>query len=143
MKQEYEYDVALSFAGEDRIYAEKLASKLRDKGIQVFYDNWNIASLWGDNLYTYLAETYRNKALFCVTIISKAYCEKKWTLLELEFIQERELQGEIYWLPLLLENIKVPGLSETRGKVYASQYTLDEIIDFLLEKLTKFLIIFS
>lgn len=41
MKQEYEYDIALSFAGEDRKYAEKLALKLRDKGVRVFYDNWN------------------------------------------------------------------------------------------------------
>lgn len=137
MKQEYEYDIALSFAGEDRKYAEKLALKLRDKGVRVFYDNWNTASLWGNNLYTYLAETYRDKALFCVTIISKAYCEKKWTKHELEFIQEREFQGEVYWLPLLLEEIKVPGLSETRGRVYADQHKLDEIVNFLIEKINN------
>lgn len=73
----YDYDVALSFAGENRNYAEELANKLRRKGVQVFYDNWNIASLWGENLYTFLGKTYRDNSLFCVTIISKKYCEKK------------------------------------------------------------------
>lgn len=137
MYQEYEYDIALSFAGEDRKYAEELALKLRNRGVQVFYDNWNIASLWGENLYTYLAETYRDKALFCVTIISKKYCEKQWTKHELEFIQEREFQGEVYWLPLFLEEVKVPGLSETRGRVYANQHEIDEIVDILCEKINK------
>lgn len=137
MYQEYEYDIALSFAGEDRKYAEELALKLRNRGVQVFYDNWNIASLWGENLYTYLAETYRDKALFCVTIISKKYCEKQWTKHELEFIQERAFQGEVYWLPLFLEEVKVPGLSETRGRVYANQHEIDEIVDILCEKINK------
>ena len=35
-----EYDVALSFAGEDRAHAEALASSLRDNGARVFYDEF-------------------------------------------------------------------------------------------------------
>lgn len=133
----FDYDVALSFAGENRDYAEKLATKLREKGVQVFYDNWNIASLWGENLYTFLGKTYRDNSLFCVTIISKVYCEKKWTKHELEFIQERELQGEVYWLPLFIENVNMPELSGTKGKVCAWEFSIDEIVEFLCEKIKK------
>jgi len=32
------YDIALSFAGEDRIYAERLAKELVKQGVKVFYD---------------------------------------------------------------------------------------------------------
>lgn len=133
----FDYDVALSFAGEDRNYAKKLANKLRKKGVHVFYDNWNMSSLWGENLYTYLGKTYRDNSLFCVTIISKAYCEKKWTKHEMEFIQARELQGEVYWLPLFLENINMPELSETKGKVCAWEFDMDEIVEILCEKIKK------
>src|SRR3954454_1990381 len=46
-----EYDVALSFAGEDRPLAGKLAGLLHARHIRVFYDEYEKASLWGKDLY--------------------------------------------------------------------------------------------
>lgn len=40
----FKYDVALSFAGEDRKAAENLARALRSKGVSVFYDDFLRAS---------------------------------------------------------------------------------------------------
>ena len=131
------YDVALSFAGEDRAYAEELANKLKERGLQVFYDNWNISSLWGENLYTFLGKTYRDNSLFCISIISKAYCKKKWTKHEMKFIHARELNGEVYWLPLFLENIDIPELPETMGRVCSWEYDIDQIVGFVYEKVEK------
>lgn len=37
MKQKFDYDVALSFAGEDREYVNEVASILKSKGVSVFY----------------------------------------------------------------------------------------------------------
>jgi hypothetical protein len=54
--EEYPFDVALSFAGEDRNLAEKLAELLRAHGIQVFYDRYEQATLWGKDLYEHLAD---------------------------------------------------------------------------------------
>jgi uncharacterized protein YrzB (UPF0473 family) len=133
----YSYDVVLSFAGEDRNYAEELAQKLKEKGIKVFYDNWNISSLWGENLYAYLSKKYSDSSLFCVTIISRSYCKKKWTMHELEFIQEREFNGDVYWLPLLLEDVDVPGLAVTRGRINSTEHSIDEIVQYLCEKIQK------
>ena len=53
--KQYSYDVALSFAGEDRIYAEALAGALRHHGIRVFYDKYEKDTLWGKDLYTHLS----------------------------------------------------------------------------------------
>lgn len=39
-KMSYEYDVALSFAGEDRKFVEDCAEILRSLNINVFYDNY-------------------------------------------------------------------------------------------------------
>ena len=54
MKKDYKYDIALSYAGEDRTYVEKVAENLKNKNINVFYDRYESAFLWGKNLYDHL-----------------------------------------------------------------------------------------
>ena len=41
------YDIAISFAGEDRPIAERLASLLVTQGLNVFYDAYEQPNLWG------------------------------------------------------------------------------------------------
>ncbi len=65
-----EYDVCLSFAGENRPYVARVAKYLEAHGAHVFYDQNEQTTLWGKNLYTHLDEIYRNKARFCVMFIS-------------------------------------------------------------------------
>ena len=48
------YDVALSFAGEDRAYVEEVAQTLRTLGVSVFYDKFEEAELWGKDLKSHL-----------------------------------------------------------------------------------------
>lgn len=47
----FDYEVAISFAGEDRGVAEQIAGLLKDEGITVFYDKYEEADLWGKDLY--------------------------------------------------------------------------------------------
>jgi hypothetical protein len=42
-----EYDVALSFAGDDREYVQRVAAALRQSGVSVFCDRHEEAALWG------------------------------------------------------------------------------------------------
>src|SRR4051794_37482372 len=74
-----QYDVCLSFAGEDRVYVEKVASSLRRMKVAVFYDRYEQAELWGKDLYTHLDSVYRLSAKFCLIFISKHYAKKLWT----------------------------------------------------------------
>jgi hypothetical protein len=52
------YDVALSFAGEDREYVEAVAEYLVGAGVTVFYDRYEEVSLWGKDLAEYLETVY-------------------------------------------------------------------------------------
>ena len=54
MNQQYQYDVALSFAGEDREYVEDVATFLKGFGVKVFYDKFEQADLWAKDLYKHL-----------------------------------------------------------------------------------------
>ena len=62
------YHVALSFAGEDRPYVEKVATALQAEGVDVFYDMFEEADLWGKDLYAHLSDVYQNLALFTVDL---------------------------------------------------------------------------
>lgn len=42
---DFAYDVALSFAGEQRVYVQKVAAALRRRGIRPFYDDYEKATL--------------------------------------------------------------------------------------------------
>ncbi len=76
MTRQVEFDIALSFAGEDREYVDQVAHDLKGKGISVFNDKFEEANLWSKNLYDYLRDISRNKALYTVMFISDD-CNKK------------------------------------------------------------------
>jgi len=69
----FEYDIAISFAGEDREIAEAIARYLHRSGVQVFYDQFQKSNLWGKDLIEYLADIYGKKSRYCLMIISKHY----------------------------------------------------------------------
>jgi hypothetical protein len=71
------YDVVISFAGEDRNIADALASGLVTKGINVFYDEYERANLWGKDLYVHLTKIYRDESKCCLMLISENYARKQ------------------------------------------------------------------
>ena len=75
-KVEQKYDVALSFASEERYYVEEVLEILRNSSIKVFYDKFEEADLWGKDLYTYLQKIYRYQAKHTIKFCSKHYVKK-------------------------------------------------------------------
>jgi hypothetical protein len=131
-----DYDVALSFAGEDREYVEKVAQALRDAGIRVFYDKLEESELWGKNLYTYLSDVYQNRARFTVMFISRWYAEKRWTNHEREAAQARALtESKEYILPARFDDTELPGMLSTTGYVSLEERAPAEIARLILQKL--------
>lgn len=121
--QQYTYDVALSYAGEDRNHVEALADALKRRGLKIFYDKYEKSILWGQDLYTYLSDLYEKKALYCVVFLSQHYAAKVWTRHELKAAQARALsENREYILPLRLDNTEIPGTLPTIGYLNWQQY---------------------
>lgn len=134
----FEYDVALSFAGEDREYVDIIANKLRSKGVKVFYDKFETSKLWGKDLYQYLSHIYKDKASYCVVFISLFYKNKVWTRHELRNAQNRAfLDNKEYILPIFLEDTELEGLNNTIGYIKASDFTDEEIVNLIIEKIEQ------
>jgi serine/threonine protein kinase len=132
----YPYDVALSYAGEDRSYADALAYVLHHRGVKVFYDKYEKAILWGQDLYTYLSSLYQNKARYFVLFVSKSYAAKIWTKHELKAAQARALnENREYILPIRLDDTDIPGLLPTTAYLNWHQETVEGITDILMHKL--------
>lgn len=112
--QRKNYDVALSFAGEDREYVEKVAEELRTAGVEVFYDEFEKVTLWGQDLAEHLGHVYGEDARFVVLFLSRAYVGKAWPSHEKRIALARLInQGVGALLPVRFDDSEVPGLPET------------------------------
>jgi hypothetical protein len=134
-KNKRQFDVALSFAGEDRNYVEKVADALRQMGLKVFYDKYEKLSLWGKDLYDHLQEVYQHHARYTVIFVSNHYAKKLWTNHERKSAQARALRSnEEYILPARFDRSIIPGLLPTIGYVNLKQLKPKEFADLVRQK---------
>jgi hypothetical protein len=113
----FKYDVALSFAREQRTEVELVASCLKAANLNVFYDDYEKSNLWGKDLYVHLSDVYQNQARYCIIFASKEYQKKNWTNHERQSAQARALseKGNEYILPVRFDDTDIPGLPRTIG----------------------------
>ena len=131
------YDLALSFAGEDRALVAEVAHLLQSHGVKVFYDKdkFEEVRLWGKDLTAHLADIYKNRANYCAMFISVHYISKAWPQLERQHAQSRALvEKREYILPIMLDQSEVPGLSSTVAYLDARNLSPAQIAEKLLQK---------
>lgn len=134
----FAFDVALSFAGEDRAYVDGVAERLRARGVRVFYDRYAVVDTWGVDLYEFFDEVFRTKARFAVVFVSQNYVQKPWPTHERRSAQARALtEFGAYLLPVRLDDAELPGLRPTVGYVDARQLTPDSLTDLVCEKIAS------
>jgi hypothetical protein len=136
----FEYEIALSFASEERYTAEELSNRLAGRGIRVLLDEYNEADsgMGGTDTISHLVNLYARKARYCVLLISKHYPLSAWTQTERDSARERALRDpDEHILPLQCEDVDVPGIPEVAGYRDLRKHSLDAIVDFLEEKIRQ------
>jgi hypothetical protein len=108
------YDFALSFAGEDRSYAEHLRNGLEDSGHTVFYDYANQHRILGQDIETYMGPIYASDSRYVVAILGETYGKKRWTLFEESRYHDRIESGEV--IPIWSTKIPPMPSDETRRR---------------------------
>lgn len=132
------YDIAISFAGEQRKLAQSFATRLDASGYSVFYDEFEQAELWGRDLSLALGSVYEQDARFCLVIVSKEYVNKAWTNLERQNAISRFMrQHDNYILCLKTDGTSLPGLPGVIGYINLENTTQDEVFQLLLQKLGR------
>src|SRR5262249_30252789 len=135
---EERYDVALSFAGEDRAYVEQVADYLAANDVGVFYDKFEEVDLWGKDLVEHLDFIYRKGARFCVMFISEHYAKKVWTTHERRSALAAALEArEGYILPARFDKTEIPGLRPTIHYIDLAHRTPEELGALIVKKLGR------
>jgi len=139
MEHNFEYQVALSFAGEQRDYVEKVTKELDKLNVKYFYDYNEQVNLWGKNLSQYLDSVYFEKSMYFVPFISKEYVKNIWTRLEINSAIDRNIlethpDFQQYILPVRFDDTRVPGIVGTLAYLDAKKATPKEIAHMISEK---------
>jgi hypothetical protein len=133
------YDVALSFAEEDRGSVDIVAKLLKEHRIKVFYDDDLRIDSWGKYLKHYLDRAYRLQAKYCVVFVSKDYQRKRWTNFELGRAQARSFfqKNEAYILPYLLDESEFTKEFLDVGCLKHQTHDEDKLAKAIIDKLNK------
>jgi hypothetical protein len=135
-KKARQYDVALSFAGEQRQYVDAVATGLEAANVHVFYDRFEDARLWGEDLTEVFEKVFLHGARFVVMFTSKEYADRMWPTYERRAAVESAMaRREAYILPVRFDDTSIPGVRATIGYQDARTKSPGEIVHLILEKL--------
>ena len=92
--------VFISYATEDIGFAERLATDLRDRGIYVWFDQWELRV--GDSLANRINHAIKSQS-YIIVILSKASVNSPWVMSELNAGFARALKEKrVVLLPVLI-----------------------------------------
>ena len=135
---QYSYDVAISYASEDRDVVDQYVNLLLKNNIEVFYDQTEKAFLWGKDLTMDLSGIYERNAKFCVMFISKNYASKWWTERERLAIQMKAVEANSeFVLPIKLDDTEVPGFPPNTIFIDMRKSTINDVVKYTMQKLRK------
>lgn len=91
------HDIFISNASEDKDFVRPLAEALRDRGLDVWYDDYALKV--GDSLRGSIDKGLSN-CRYGVVILSTDFFKKNWTRYELNGLVMREMEGKKVVLPI-------------------------------------------
>jgi len=128
------YNVAVSYASEQRPYVERFVKRLQVLKLQVYYDRNEQAHMVGKILDQELHKIYIQQSEHCVLFLSNSYIQKPVTRYESQIILSETLFKEGFMYIFKFDDVTLPALN--RNFVYSSVKDFPEpekYADFLYE----------
>lgn len=130
------FDVAISFASEQREYARHLANYLKENNIMVFFDEFEQTEMWGEDGLEYLENIYTKKSDYVIMLLSQNYIDRAWPSYERKQILGRQfLEKESVILPVSFDDVKIPGLPPQIFYLNGDQLNPNEVGAMAKEKI--------
>lgn len=137
-KSTKKWDVFICHAYKDKKAVKPLAEKLREKGIEVWYDDFVVKL--GDNLVDAINKGLED-SYFGLVVFSKNFLKKGWIKFELDRITVQSFSKKMSLLPLRYKishedlEKKYPSLSHIRNESLDNNY--DELVKIIIEIVKK------
>lgn len=139
--ENFEYDVAFSYASEQRKYVKEIVEFLKDKNVHCFYDEDSTVQLWGHHLISSFNSIFFKKSRYCVVFLSKEYKDKMWCNHELRAALNRDLsenaQNQVYILPILCDDTTFDDILPDVAYVKINDYSSMQLADMIYSKITS------
>jgi ABC-type nitrate/sulfonate/bicarbonate transport system substrate-binding protein len=133
-----QYDVALSFAEDDRPYVSAVADALRKKRIVVFYDADHQIPHWGKPLLEELTSVFGERAKAVVVFVSQSYAQKTWTRVDRRAAMNRAMaERREFLLPACFDDTRLDGVLSGLGYIELQDKPPDYFALMLIEKLAQ------
>ncbi len=117
----YDWEVAISFAGEHRALAEHIANQLDSLDVPVFFDRMHEANLLGQAWSTVFKGIFAEKSRYVLCLLDKHHLQKIWPTFEREHFAPRVAAGEV--IPVYLDDTKFVGIPQD---IVGIKFTYDE-----------------
>lgn len=105
---DFEYDFAISFAGENRVLAKNIADLLSILDCTVFYDEYFEANFLGTAWSKQFKEIFSEKSRLVICLLDKFHEEKIWPTFERECFIPRISDASV--IPIYLDDTKFAGI---------------------------------
>ncbi|HEV7401469.1 MAG TPA: AAA-like domain-containing protein [Chthoniobacteraceae bacterium] len=139
------FQVAFSFAGEQRALVKEIAEKLRARlgEDSVFYDNTYEHILAGNDSDLLLQEIYEKRSAMVIVGVSGDYARKQWTAVESRVIRALEMRlsasedgnARLRILPLRVGDGDVPWIPDNAICPDARSRPVEQTVQLILDRL--------
>ena len=107
--------IFISYSSKDREFTSKLATDLKSRGINVWFDQWKLKV--GDSLIRKIGDAITAHD-YLIAVLSKASVQSAWVMKELSTGLIKELEERrVVVLPVVIDDCDIPTL--LTDKVYA------------------------
>jgi hypothetical protein len=106
--KDFEFDFAISFAGENRELARMIASQLEILDFSIFFDEFYEANYLGKAWGSQFEDIFKNRARFIVAILDRYHREKIWPTFERDCFVPRIVEEAV--IPIYLDDTPFPGI---------------------------------
>jgi hypothetical protein len=136
--REYEFDFAVSFAGENRDLARHIAQSIEILDANVFFDEEYEANYLGKTWSKEFLRIFGSASRLVVCLLDTHHKEKIWPTFERECFQPRVADGDV--IPIFLDDTVFPAIpKDTVGIKYSwdpnNPVWPNEVIDKIVFKL--------
>lgn len=138
-KESVVYDIAVSYASEQKNFVSRVVRILEQEGLHVFYAPDREADLTGHDMIGVFYNVYRYQSLYVACFISEAYLNKDITMHEAKtaLVRERhEKRGCM--IPISFEGAQIPDMNPDIISLNADKLREVEIADRLVEIVKKY-----
>ena len=135
----FRFDIALSYASQQRSIVSEVSRSLTQRHVRVMYDVDQSHVLLASNLLAKLPKTFAIESEWCAAFFSSDYFASEWTKIEFESVMKEIERGREMLIPIMLSETELPqavrSLCYSDAKALKPAEIADRILKYIAEKM--------